>query len=225
MEFKAEDFAKLKFNCYSVPKEESVFDAFPELRRYPDLTTTEHMLPGDKMIRYVIYMYDKYSPLTAEKNIIKRKMLSAQLAGFEMPDGKFTQEVEQMIGGRNIFVNRMVCCYVRNQRDIQYALMMTGLTQFYDNLKQLSKPSEEEGDMEDLNRKSTLFNHTMKMIETLESMAIETFNGDVQLMYEADEVQQEEQKKITSYPEFISNLRESGELEKEFKRIKKEDGI
>jgi len=225
MKFTDQDFEKLKYNCFIIPKEKSLLEAFSELTRYPEFVVNKHGLNNDTVLRYIIYSFDKFSPLILEKNIVKRKMIAAELAGFEMPKGKFTPEVEQMIGGRNIFVNRMVCCYVRNQRDIQYALMMTGLSQFYDNLAQLGKPSEAAADMEDLNRKSTLFNHTMKMIETLESMARETFNDDVQLMYEADEVNMEEQKKITSYPEYISALRESGDMKKEFAKIKKELGI
>lgn len=225
MDLKPEDFQKLKYPCYQIESGKSLLEVFPELKRYPEFSSNEHSLDNNKVLRYIIYLYDKQSPLVSEKNLIKRKMLGAQLAGFELVDKKYPELIEQMISGRNIYVNRMVCVYVRNQRDIQYASLMTGMGMFYDNLTQLGKPSVNGEDMEEMNRRQTLFNHTMKMISTLEEAAVETFSGDVQLMYEADEIQQEEQAKITSYPEYISGLRESGQLAKEFVRIKKEDGI
>jgi len=222
MEFKPEDFKNLKYNCYSVPKEKSLLEAFPELTRYTEFTDNAHGLGNDKVIRYVAYMYDKYSPLTSEKNLLKRKMIAVSLAGFEMEDKKYPEEIEQMMLGRNKHVNRVVCCFVRQQRDLQYTSLTMGLTMFYDNISQLNKPSENEADMEELNRKSTLFNHTMKMIATLEETASEVFSGDIQIMYEADEIEQEERTKIKSYPEWIAAQRESGALGKYFKKMEKE---
>ncbi len=222
MDFKPEDFKKLKFPCYEIEKGKDLLEVFPELTRYPEFVSREHSLDNNAVLRYIIYLYDKFSPLISEKNIIKRKMLAAHLAGFEMIEKKYPELIEQVITGRNIYVNRMACVYIRNQRDIQYASLITGLSMFYDNLAQLSKPSTAEDDMESLNRKATLFNHTMKMISTLEETAVETFSGDIQLMYEADEIEQEEKQKIQSYPEYIAAMRASGDLAKEFKKMEKQ---
>jgi len=225
MDLKASDFQKLKYPCFETESGKDLLEVFPELKRYPEFSSNEHSLDNNKVLRYIIYLYDKQTPLSSEKNLIKRKMLSAELAGFEMVDKKYPELIEQAISGRNIYVNRMACVYVRNQRDIQYASLITGLSMFYDNLAQLSKPATAEDDMESLNRKATLFNHTMKMISTLEETAVETFSGDTQLMYEADEMEREEQKKIQSYPEHIAMLQDTGQLPKDFAKIKKEIGL
>lgn len=46
------------------------------------------------------------------------------------------------------------------------------------------------------------------MLDDLEGLADEVFNNDVDLIYSADEINQEEVGIISSYPEYISSLRE-----------------
>lgn len=220
MDFQPKDFDKLKFNCYLIPKDKDLIESFPELSRYSEFKEPQHGLDNNCVIRYVIYCYDKFSPLVSERNLIKRKVVACKLSGFDIKDGKFSVEVENMMSGKNIFVNRMICAYIRNQQDARYALLVATISHFYDNLTQLSEPGDAL-DMNQLTKKAQLQKHTTEMISMLDQTAEETFNGDIQLIYTLDEINQEEQEKIQSYPEFIASQRENGELEKTFAKMKK----
>ena len=233
MELKPEDFQYLKYNVFPLPKSANILEEFPELARFSEFTVTTE-LDINNVLRYIIYAYDKRSPFLLEKNLLRRKMDACKLAGFEFegdkpklgrpfetpPPKKYPDNVEQMIKGNNVVINKMICRFARNQKSAQYALMVAGMESFYDNLIQLSTPSTSDDKMKDIVDKARLFEHTQKMISYLEASADEIFNGDVALIYEADEVEQQENGKIKSFPEMIATLREEGELEKTFKKIK-----
>jgi hypothetical protein len=217
MEFTSKDFDSLKYNPYPVHKSKNILEYFPELKRFPEYQKETH-IDKNKILRYIFYAYDKKTPLLSEKNLVKRKMTACKLAGFELEkDGKYAPEVEDMVKSKNTIVNRMVCCFVRSQKDAHYALLIAGLEMFYDNLSQLSAPSSSEDRMKDMVDRAKLHEQTVKMITSLESNADEIFNGDIQLMYEADEVEGEETKRIISFPEYMAELRDEGELDEVFK--------
>ena len=211
MEFQESDFQYLKYNPYPLPQTTNLLDKFPELKRFPEYSK-EIQLDKDKVLRYIIYAYDRKSPLLSEKNLVKRKMLACKVAGFELEDGKYPELVEFMIKGKNHIINRMICCYARNQKSTHYALLVSGMESFYENLAKLSAPSDEKDDMKDMVEKNKLYKQTAEMISSIESNADEVFNGDIELIYEADEIEGEDNGRIKSYPEHIATLREEGKL-------------
>lgn len=219
MELKSADFEYLKYNCYTVPPEKDILTVFPELTRYPEFSLPLENIDHNKVLRFIIYSYDKKSPLLSEKNLTKRKMLACKLAGFELEDGKYPAHIESMIRGHNSIINRMICRYCRNQKDLMYSLMVAGMESFFDNISKLSAPMDSSDTMKELNDRAVLFNHTTKMISALESNADDIFQGDVPLLYEADIIEQEDNGKIKSYPEYIAALRENAELQKTFKKM------
>lgn len=218
MELKQEDFQYLKYDPFPLPKNANILQGFPELSRFAEFSVPIE-LDINNVLRYIIYSYDKRSPLLLEKNLLRRKMDACKLAGFEFEDGKYSAQVEQMIKGNNVIINKMICRFARNQKSAQYALMVAGMESFYDNLIQLSTPSTSDDKMKDIVDKAKLFEHTQKMISYLEASADEIFNGDVALIYEADEIEQQENGKIKSFPEMIATLREEGELQKTFDKL------
>ncbi len=85
----------------------------------------------------------------------------------------------------------------------------------YENLIKISATGKDE-DVIDSSEKSKLFEQSEKMGEKLERMADELYNGDVVLMTESDQINEEESGRISSYPEFISKQKEKKrELEKQ----------
>lgn len=220
MELKPDDFKGLKYNCHSIPKDKEILEEFPELSRYPEFSLKLENIDHNKVMRYVIYVYDRKSPLLSEKNLTKRKMLACKLAGFELTkEDKYPATVEAMILGSNTFINRIICRYCRNQRDLMYSLMVAGMESFFDNVMKLSAPMGGDDSMKELNDRAVLFNHTSKMIQSLEMSADEVFNNDVKLIYDADEIEQIESGKIRSFPEFIASLREEGILKETFNKL------
>lgn len=206
MELKHEDFKDLQYNIHGLPEKESVLKKFPELNRFPEFT--QNKLPGldkDKVIRYIIYCYDKRCPFLSEKNLTKRKALCAIEAGIKLTaKDEFPAAVKTMLEGKNEQVNRMVIRFVRNQRDMKYALLVSGTETYYDNIAKIAA-IEKDSDVADSSQKSVLFDKTSKLSEQLEALSDEVFNGDVEMIYTADEIAQEENGKIMSYPEFFAN--------------------
>jgi len=218
VDLKSEDFKHLKYNPYDLKKDASLLEAFPELARFPEYTVPID-LNQNKVLRYIIYAYDGKSPILAEKNLIKRKMLAAKLAGFELEkSGKYAEGVEKMIKGENTKINRMICCFARGQKSMKYAMMVAGMESFYDNLAQLSAPRDKDEEMKDMVEKNKLYKQTAEMISSIESNADEVFNGDIQLVYEADDIQGDETGRIKSFPEHIATLREEGILSETLKK-------
>jgi len=227
MEFKPDDFKKLKYNCYPLSDKTDLLQSFPDLSRYPEFTEPLASLDKNKVMRYVIYNYDKASPLLLEKNFIKRKMLSAKLAGFKMEGDKYPEKIEDMLRGKNEQVNRMICCYIRQQNSVRYTMLATGLESFYNNIERLRTPTPQNTEdlMDELNKKTKLYQETVKMMESLESYAAELFNDETQLIYTVDETEQIDRGKIRSYPEYVASLKEDGEISAVFATMEKSNQV
>jgi len=230
MNIKIEDFSQLQYNVKSLKPKQKVLEVFSELERYSEFNVVlreakvflkknkdeeseeaPKIIDKDKFIKYIIYCYDKKSPFLMEKNLYKRKVLCAIEAGFELnKDGKFFPHIEDAIAGRNELANRMIIRYVRNQRDLRYSLLVSGLENYYDNISKLEERRKGD-DAEDSTTKTDLFAKTKKMLDDLEVLGDDLFQGDIELIYTADEVGQEESGNIVSYPEWIAKQRDNGE--------------
>lgn len=217
MEFSKNDFARLQYNVYDLPEDKEVLEHWKELKRFPEFTTKN--LTGinrDKVMRYIILVYDKRSPLLSQKNLSLRKKTAAELAGFEKNEaGLFQDSVMAMINLENKHIARMIIRYARIQSDTKYALLVAGMEALYENLIKISATGKDE-DVIDSAEKSKLFEQSEKMGEKLERMADELFNNDLELMSEADQVGEEENGRISSYPEWAANQKvKKRELEKQ----------
>lgn len=227
MDLKAEDFEKLQYNVHAVEKDADILKAFPDLTRFKefseplvkfvlkekDWVPEQLNLDRNMVLRYVFYCYDKKTPFLSEKNLIRRKILCVQEAGFVAgKDGNFHKEVDDVLRGYNEVVNRMIVRFVRNQRDLRYALLVSGLENYYDNINKLTEIRKKD-DAKDSSLKTDLFNSTKKMLDDLELLSDEVFNNDKELMFTADQLGEEENGRILSYPEHIASLRNKGKDE------------
>ena len=131
--FTERDFNKLIVNVRSVSKERSLLRAFPELAKHSEFKVQFEKLNKDKVIRYVIYMYDRNTPFRKKyPDILKRKLEAAKEAGFKISDeGLFEDEVEVLLRGENSKVNNMVCAYTRIYKNFKYSFFVTMEEIFY----------------------------------------------------------------------------------------------
>lgn len=204
MNFEASDFKSLQYNVFELQDSEKVLEKWTELARYPEFTTA--LLRGisrDKVIRYVILCYDKKTPLLSEKNLMRRKKLAASFAGFEKNKSDvFEDSVMDMINNENKAIVRMIIRYVRIQSDMRFTLLVSGMETYYENIIRITNSGKDDGDVLDSTEKSKLFNESKKMSDDLEKLADEIFNNDTEILGEADEVNEEESDRITSWPEY-----------------------
>lgn len=221
MDLKKDDFEKLQYNVYALDKDADILKEFSDLTRFKEFSESlikfvlkekdwvpEPLnLDRNMVLRYVFYCYDKKTPFLSEKNLIRRKILCAQEAGFAVgKDGLFHKDVDDILRGYNEVVNRMIVRFVRNQRDLRYALLVSGLENYYDNINKLTEIRKKD-DAKDSSLKTDLFNSTKVMLDDLELLSDEVFNSDKELMFIADQVNQEEAGSIVSYPEWIASKR------------------
>lgn len=223
MDLKDEDFDGLQYNVRRLKDGEQILSAFPDLTRFnefmcpitrPKMVEKEWVeeeinIDRNKVLKYIFYCYDKRTPFMSEKNMVRRKVLCCLEAGFTADkEGKFSREVDDMLRGYNDIINRMIVRFVRNQRDLRYALLVSGTENYYDNINKLTEIRKRD-DAKDSNQKTDLFNSTRKMLDDLELLADEVFNNDKDLMFVADQVNEEEHGRIVSYPEYWASLREA----------------
>jgi hypothetical protein len=205
MNLKAPDFEKLQFNVYDTEEGIDLLLKFPELTKYPEFLVPLQDINKSKLIKYIVYCYDKRSPfVTIEKNLLRRKVMCAKESGWS-PDakGKFDAHVEAIIKGEDAKANRMVIRYVRMHRDSKYSLLVAAMEMYYENIYQITN-SDKGDDARDATEKANLFAKTKILLDDIDSLADEVFNQDLDMKHIADEVTQEEAGYIKSFPEHIA---------------------
>ncbi len=136
--YKPEDFEDLLFNVHKAPKKESLLNEFPELQKYPEFTTVldKQIEPHkDRIIRYIVFMYDRNTPLLEIDDYNKRKVHAIRLAGSRPnTEGYFAEWIQNMLIGRNSDVNAMIIRYCRMQHPRSYGLLVAGNESYYNIL-------------------------------------------------------------------------------------------
>lgn len=138
-EYTSEDFEGLMFNVFEASKKEEILDQFPKLKKLKEFNIKLVKPLLNKVIRFVVYCYDRNSPLILDyPNINKRKVESCKVAGFTYDDNnKFDKEVIKMLKGENPKVNKMVVKYCLMQRPTTYALIVSGSNAYTEILNEL----------------------------------------------------------------------------------------
>lgn len=105
------DFSKLKYKVHELEEGVDPLSVYDDLKKYPEFYEAIS-LPRKKVLRYIIYFYDKGSPLRDEE-VYRGKIIAATLAGFETGnEGKFADTVEQMMLCRDFKINAMVIRFI-----------------------------------------------------------------------------------------------------------------
>lgn len=187
--YEEEDFGDLLFNVHKVPKKENVVDHFPELGKHPEF---QEQLGGlevhrDRIFRYIVYKYDRNSPLLDIDDFIKRKITAAQLAGFRPnASGQFSAHVRWFLRGSNPIVNAMIIRYCRMQYPKKWGLIVAGNEAYYNLLLDLATKDKSGSAVKEAGKKQDLFMKANDMVQKLESMTQELFNGDESQLLDED---------------------------------------
>lgn len=95
----------LKFRIHNLPLEVNLFKEFPELD-HPELYTK--LTNQNKVLRYLIYMFDPKSDLLRDFPQLKdRKEKALILAGYQKLEGKLEPEAEEILSGTNKEITKM----------------------------------------------------------------------------------------------------------------------
>lgn len=140
--YKKEDFRELPFNPLGVKGDFTVKNIF---LTYPDLEKLDSwreefsygtLVHRNKLMAYIMYMYQMGSPLLGLNNIVERKVEAGMLAGFERDvDGiDFTEGYRRVMACELGIFNRMVIDFCRLQRNPDFAEYVVYEEIFYKQL-------------------------------------------------------------------------------------------
>lgn len=125
------DLSKVMFNVFSLPFEVKILERFPRLAFYPEFNEPV-AIDRNKIIRYIIAVYDRNGLALYEPNMPKRKNIAADIAGFVRDkEGNHKKQIKEIMDGNDPVVNAMIIRYVKLHRSPKYAALVGMIEAFY----------------------------------------------------------------------------------------------
>lgn len=135
-QFSEIEFRQMMFNVASVPENSSMLKKYRELGKHSIFKKSPGPgLDNDKVLRYIMCMYDKYTPYRSKfTDVLKRKVEIAHDVGFvTIEGGIFEEPVEDFLKGKNNIVNQKIVEFVRMHRNFKYTFLV-GIENSYYNI-------------------------------------------------------------------------------------------
>ena len=131
--FAESEFKDMMFNVASVSSQKYVTNAYPKLRKIAEFKLPLNNIHKDKVIRYIMFLYDAKSPFRVKFNdILQRKVEVAKGAGWETDTGGlFDDNVESLLRGDNKNANQMAVAFIRLHRNFKYSYLIALEETFY----------------------------------------------------------------------------------------------
>ena len=196
-------FKNLLFPVFDYPEGANLLERFPQLKQWREFTVpTRHDI--NKVIRYIVAMYDKNGVAVYESNGFKRKKISAELAGWKPDkDGDFRGAVKEMLDGKDVPINLMIIRYCKLQRSARYSTLVGMREVYYSILNKMLNHDDISV------KESQMFEDYEKKIDI---RAMEFLNGDVNEEVREDLFQAIEYEKLELRPEDIAEKIKEGKL-------------
>lgn len=158
--FAENEFKDMMFNVALVPPQKFVTNAYPKLRKISEFKLKPSNIHKDKVIRYIMFLYDSKSPFRVKFNdVLQRKVEVAKGAGWEPnQDGLFDNEVEGLLRGDNKIANQMAVAFIRLHRNFKYSYLIALEETFYrylnetlmGNMTNVSKMKSTQAELEEI---------------------------------------------------------------------------
>ena len=191
--FNKEDFDKMIFNPYKI---KSLKRKYPKLKMF-----TSFQKADERMISYVLYMYDHNTPMKEQFPDLKvRKEQCAVLSGYDLKTDK--EVLNDMFFFTSSKLIDMVDEFLRKQSNRIWSMIVSNEQTFFEYQTKLLSPVEGDRDkdiLQALQIKSKIMDDLNTINERLESYYMKLYGEDQELLkvIKAD-------KRLT--PEFIANL-------------------
>jgi hypothetical protein len=205
MEYVAQDFEQLLINPYDHKIGSDLMKVFPILSKYKEFRVKlPSQIKREYVLRYIIYAFDRNSPLIAITDIMERRVEAANMAGFPVNDnGTFGILVDKMIRSLNPVINHMVIRYCMLLGDTDYTVLITyedSLLRELERLITFDSDSEKEGSE---NKKSLIANiSTLRL--TINSLKDDFLAKNVDYFLSRSLSEFSESKKVDLSPEYYA---------------------
>lgn len=184
--FSEKDFENLMYQVYTLDHGTNLMSRFPQMKKMPSwVSFSSDGLNKNNVIRYVIYCYDRDSPVLRKfrQDDSKRKTIAALNAGFKTDkDGLFSEEVDAMLKCRNRSVNLMIIDYVRQYNDPEYSILVAGHEALYLKLERLTEVEQMNDSSRDAfqieETKGKLFKQAREMGKDLSDLSEKILNDE-----------------------------------------------
>jgi len=129
------EFESLEFNILASRSVDKIKEKHPKLFQWPEMSRKlGSKVSKVKVLKYIMVCYDKNSPVVKmENNILKRKRVAAEVAGFEFDSKtmKFIKPYRDIMEGKDSLVNQMIIKFVIHQHDLLYSQYVSLCESYY----------------------------------------------------------------------------------------------
>ena len=168
MEFKTSDFDRCLVNPFRGFKMADELVEKCDAFHYEEFTRQIHPLSRNKVLRYIVMVYDKETPLLRLNDMTNIKNKAAEMAGFKKTKNRFSTGVQKIILCENPNINDMIMRYVRNHNNHLYSYFVALQEEYYRNLRDMHGGSS--------NKKS--ITEITKVREELDEVRSDLLNND-----------------------------------------------
>lgn len=200
-EYSDREFSKLYLPVHKNHKDSDIFRLFPILLHY-DVFKGVTGLNVNYVIRYIVFGFDRNSPLNEIDDIVERRMRCIHLAGFATGDkGQYRNEILDMVRGKNQAVNMMIIQYAIMQGNYDY----TTLIAFEESFKNQSEKLMDKS-IKDNEKTKELIDNVSKLRGNIKEVKDMLLNNNIDSLLEKDLYVFAESKKLKITPEDYAKL-------------------
>jgi hypothetical protein len=198
-EFSDKEFRKLLLNVQAHNKDADIFRLFPILNKYP-IFHSDCKLNINYVIRYIVFAFDRNSPLNSIDEIAERRIKAASLAGFSVNDkGQFSPVTANMIKGKNQVVNLMIIQFCIMLGDDEWTALIAFQEAFKNQVEKLMSGDDTEKTKE-------VRANVSNLKEDIRTTKEKLLNKNMDSLLEADLYTYTESKKLMISPEEYASL-------------------
>jgi hypothetical protein len=200
-EYSDKEFSKLYLPVHKNHKDSDIFRLFPVLLQY-DSFKKECGINVNYVVRYVVFGWDRNSPLNEIEDIVERRMRCVHLAGFVTnKTGQYAKEVQDMVRGKNQSVNMMIIQYGIMQGNYDYV----ALTAYEESFKWQSEKLMDK-EIKDNEKTKELIANTDDLRQKIRNLKELLLNHNGDGLLERDLYVYGESKKLQISPEDYAGL-------------------
>lgn len=139
-EYKKHVFDKLLIPVHKLkdkkPTQKELFKLFPVIYKHAEFKVMTAK-PFHIILKYIVYCYDKKSPLMEIDDLAKRKIEAASLAGFERDEHGIKPVYMDMMKCHDEKVNKMIVRFCRMQGSITFSHLVANTEAYYNIMEEL----------------------------------------------------------------------------------------
>lgn len=202
LEYNKKDFESLLLNVYEYSLGTDLKKVFPIFDKYREFKVRTKGLKNELLLRYIVYAFDRNSPLLVIPDILERRTEAALLAGFS-PDkksGNWSEAVDKMLKSIVPEVNHMVVRYCLLTGDTTYSIIVTYEDALMKELSALLNWTEDSGPT-----KGAVIGNINKLKQELSVLKQDFFNSNLDSFLSRSLTEFGEAKLINLSPEYYAH--------------------